>query len=269
MAYPVRKGSTKSTPFSLSLLATHKTTMQNTLQFKITITEQNPTTGSTDEIGEIDLFAFSEKEVYAMYSGKGLNKDRAAACIKQLKKLLRKPEIAPSSPIQLFDDGQDMPSPKMPRVITTQEVEAEKRAGEFLRRCNGNSCDTDSGHTGLRLAQPGPALIESLATKAVEAILAEDYPALQKLFVEIADEPIPPQLIASRSNELLKGISSRTENRQILTPKATLLPIRMSEPYKGFHPVQQTIEVANLPENQSPEILFSFSYKRRDYTPIR
>lgn len=122
--------------------------MSNQAEFKIVITDINPATGRTEEIGEIDLFAFSETEVYAMYSGKGLSKDKAAAYIKQIKKLLRKPTIAPNSNIELFGNqsdvsspDQNLPSPRMRRVRDAQQEQKEQDLIEKHRKkCGRNTC---------------------------------------------------------------------------------------------------------------------------------
>jgi len=124
--------------------------MSNQAEFKIVITDVNPTTGRTEEIGEIDLFAFSDTEVNAMYSGKGLSRDKAAAYIKQIKKLLRKPTIAPNSNIELFgkqsDQGQtpsdqNISKPKMPQVRDEkQEQTAKELIEKHRKQCGRNTC---------------------------------------------------------------------------------------------------------------------------------
>lgn len=192
--------------------------MSNTLEFKITITDNGQT------IGEIDLFSFSETEVYAMYSGKGLNKQKATAHIKQLKKLLRRAQIAPNSNIQTVE-----------KLFFTrhQQVFAE--------------------NSFPNIVPPSPVVIDSIAADAVKAILADDYALFEKIIKGNAD--IAPQPIASRANQLLKGISSHRENLVILTP---------SPEKAGCRKLRQRIDLASLPEKESPQILHSFAYERRE-----
>jgi hypothetical protein len=184
--------------------------MSNKAEFKITITDNNQT------IGEIDLFSFSEAEVYALYSGKGLSKSKAIAYIKQLKKQLRKAQIAPNSEIQ------------------TRQTQCES--------------------SGPRIAQPAPIVIDSIAEDVVKAILADDYALAENIIKEQTAVSIAPQLIASRANQLLKE-SHHREDRVLLTP---------SPQKHGCGKLLQRIEVASLPENQSPQILHSFTYVRKE-----
>ncbi len=117
--------------------------MSKQAQFKITITDTDPATGFSTFVGEIDLFSFSEKEIYAMYSGKGLSREKAQEYMKQIRTMLRKSKVAPNSDIDLYSQQQPTPpKPALPQVKDTKQEQKEKELiDKFMKRkCKGNSC---------------------------------------------------------------------------------------------------------------------------------
>ncbi|MBX9771881.1 MAG: hypothetical protein K2X29_10945 [Candidatus Obscuribacterales bacterium] len=117
--------------------------MSKQAQFRIAITDIDPATGFSEHIGEIDLLSFSEKEIYAMYSGKGLSREKAQSYIKQIRTMLRKSKLAPNSDLELYSQQQATPAkPAQPQVKDTKQEEKEKALiDKFLKKkCGGNSC---------------------------------------------------------------------------------------------------------------------------------
>lgn len=229
--------------------------MSNKAQFKISITDIDPATRSTITVGEIDLFAFSEAEVYALYSGKGLNGKQAKAYINQLKKLLRKPQVAPNSELTTCDDSaQDLPRPFMPEVRDEKLEQQQKQMTETLlgKKCIDNGFES----AGPKIVQPNPALYDSIAEDIAKAILTDDYALAEEIFKgQTADGFVGPDPLALRVNRLLESISTHRENRRILVPRGGVKI--------GCNKLRQRIEVAALPEHDSPEILHAFFYERR------